>query len=502
VQILQVWFFSGLLALVAADESATFREFFAPLDPPRPIGVIAVAEPKPAWPPNSLEAIRIAIEDYQEWIQIDVRQAKDGLLVVSDGEIRLPDGQTRRVRELSGADLQQILIGSPFGDRLPGERVPALREALEMAKGKINLVLACSEVDRDRLIEELERTAMRRQVLIAGDGQLVSAMAKAGFAVLTEPTGFERLSGSQAPVVIRLSAEEATPDRVADLHGKNARVLVDSNAKVNPWDNLAATNVDFVRTDRAREMIAHIALKDRSRPFRYSIHRGALRYCPENTLPAVEETIRLGADFVELDIRTSSDGRFYILHDASVDRTTNGTGPFATMDTPAIARLDAGGKFAAAYRGTPVPTFDECLDVANGKIDIYIDAKNITPEALAAIMRKYYLVEGSVVYQSPAYLAKLKELVPSVKTLPPLVASGAIDAMARGLKPYGVDVPWRLVSKELIDRCHAHGIQVFCDVPDEVTPEQCLGSGLDVIQTDRPMTILRAYEIHAARSGK
>jgi len=64
----------------------------------------------------------------------------------------------------------------------------------------------------------------------------------------------------------------------------------------------------------------------KTRPVRFSLHRGASRYAPENTVPAFEKAIRLGADFVEFDVRTTSDGKFYLLHDSALDGKTNGKG--------------------------------------------------------------------------------------------------------------------------------------------------------------------------------
>src|SRR5246500_1006729 len=80
-------------------------------------------------------------------------------------------------------------------------------------------------------------------------------------------------------------------------------------------------------------------------------HRGEHLHHPENTIPAFEEAIRLGADFIEVDVRTTSDGKLVLSHDATVDRCTNGHGEVAKMTFDEIRALDAGA-------GTKVPTFD------------------------------------------------------------------------------------------------------------------------------------------------
>src|SRR5580693_4731176 len=78
-------------------------------------------------------------------------------------------------------------------------------------------------------------------------------------------------------------------------------------------------------------------------------HRGEHRAHPENTLPAFQAAIDAGADFFELDVRTTSDGRLVLMHDAKVDRTTNGTGLVRQMTFDQIRDLDAGAKFNAAF---------------------------------------------------------------------------------------------------------------------------------------------------------
>src|ERR1044071_3237550 len=97
-------------------------------------------------------------------------------------------------------------------------------------------------------------------------------------------------------------------------------------------------------------------------------HRGEHLQHPENTMPAYAAAVEAGADFIETDVRTTSDGRLVIMHDASVDRCTNGHGEVASMTFAGIQKLDAGIKFRDTFRGTPVPTFEEVMEFARGKI--------------------------------------------------------------------------------------------------------------------------------------
>ncbi len=90
-------------------------------------------------------------------------------------------------------------------------------------------------------------------------------------------------------------------------------------------------------------------------------HRGEHLHHPENTMPAFQAAIDAGADYFELDVRTTSDGKFVIMHDNTLDRTTNGTGEVHKHTFDEIRALDAGAKFAPAFAGTKVPTLDEAF---------------------------------------------------------------------------------------------------------------------------------------------
>lgn len=108
-------------------------------------------------------------------------------------------------------------------------------------------------------------------------------------------------------------------------------------------------------------------------------HRGANLVAPENTFASLERAIALGAYAVELDIRPSSDGVLYVMHDATVDRTTNGTGRISGMHSDEIDQLDAGSWFSAEFSGEPVPRLDAFLDACAGRIATYVEIKEGDP---------------------------------------------------------------------------------------------------------------------------
>ena len=157
-------------------------------------------------------------------------------------------------------------------------------------------------------------------------------------------------------------------------------------------------------------------------------HRGEHLRHPENTMPAYRAAVEAGADFIETDVRTTSDGRLVIMHDGSVDRCTDGHGDVASMTFDEIRKLDAGAKFGPAFRGTPVPSFEEVLEFAKGKIGVYIDAKRISAADLVAAVRRFGLEDHVVVYGGMELHRGIAKLEPRIKVMP---EAGSVENATR-----------------------------------------------------------------------
>ncbi len=266
------------------------------------------------------------------------------------------------------------------------------------------------------------------------------------------------------------------------------------------WDKAVAAGTDWLQTEIPEEVLARaLWQRVKNRPVRFSLHRGANRYAPENTLPAFEKAIRLGADFIEFDVHTTSDGKFYLIHDRELDGKTNGKGLIAETPSSVVAMLSAGVKFGRPYAQVGLPTLDDFLAAVASKVDLYFDAKAIAPEALVAAVERHGVVERTVVYGGPSFLARIKALNPRIRLLPPLGSPAALDMLARDLKPYAVDARWEILSAELISRCHALGIRVFSDALGQHERiqdyQKAMDWGIDLIQTDYPLRLMRAIEL-------
>jgi Glycerophosphoryl diester phosphodiesterase len=140
----------------------------------------------------------------------------------------------------------------------------------------------------------------------------------------------------------------------------------------------------------------HPLLPDGAPPYRAkpvnAAHRGGMGAAPENTMAAFDMSASIPADYIELDVRTSRDGRLVVIHDDTVDRTTDGTGSVKEMTVSELRKLDAGSAFHRRFRGERIPLLEEVLNRYAGKIGLLIEMKEHDPEAasrLAEVLGRY-----------------------------------------------------------------------------------------------------------------
>ncbi len=116
---------------------------------------------------------------------------------------------------------------------------------------------------------------------------------------------------------------------------------------------------------------------------RVAAHRGAARLAPENTLAAFRAALELGARALELDVHLTRDERVVVLHDVTLDRTTDGSGPVHLRSAAEVRALDAGGWFATRFARERVPLLHEVLRLARGRPDLHLELKGPAGSVLA-----------------------------------------------------------------------------------------------------------------------
>ena len=131
-------------------------------------------------------------------------------------------------------------------------------------------------------------------------------------------------------------------------------------------------------------------------------HRGASGkgLAPENTLAALEKALEIGVDLVEVDIHLSADGHPVVIHDRTVDRTTDGSGPVDGLTLEEIKKLDAGSWRNPTYRGERVPTMAEALDLVKGRAGLLVEVKAEEAAERAVTVIRSMRAQSHVVIQS------------------------------------------------------------------------------------------------------
>ncbi|HUG09448.1 MAG TPA: glycerophosphodiester phosphodiesterase family protein [Opitutaceae bacterium] len=242
-------------------------------------------------------------------------------------------------------------------------------------------------------------------------------------------------------------------------------------------------------------------------------HRGARAVAPENTLPSFEAALAAGVDLVEFDYRHTSDGMPVVVHDATVERTTDarriwkGRGMTVAGRTLAdLRKLDAGSWMNARFAGTRLPTLEEALDAITPRAMPLIERKAGDAATCAQILQEKSLVDGVVVIAFDwSFLRELKSLAPGLVlgALGPSSANGRGPlraAMLDAILRMGIDlVVWNnRVSRVSIAAAHARGMRVWVYTVND--PGEAVGLaeiGVDGIITDNPEPIGHALERRA-----
>ena len=247
-------------------------------------------------------------------------------------------------------------------------------------------------------------------------------------------------------------------------------------------------------------------------------HRGAAGVAPENTVVSIERAIRGGAQAIEVDAHVSSDGHLVTIHDDTVDRTTDGTGPVEHMTLEEIRRLDAGTRFTPdrgrsfPYRGAGVrvATLDEAVAAA-GLLPMIIEIKSrAAGAALGAWLRARRGAAGDTERFIVAGFER-EEVAPAAGAadwrcatradLVPFIALGKIGI--GGPLPPHVDAimlpirkgPLRLVTRSFVRRAHQRGVGVFVWTVNRPTVmRELFDIGVDGLISDVPARLRRVVD--------
>lgn len=236
-------------------------------------------------------------------------------------------------------------------------------------------------------------------------------------------------------------------------------------------------------------------------------HRGAAGIAPENTLVSFRAASAAGADVLELDVHATKDGHLVVIHDPTVDRTTDGTGEVRGMTLEALRSLDASARFTTAPGETAVgfegplcvPTLEEVL-AAFPEALFNIELKQEAPSveaAFVALLEKHGALDRTLLAaENAAIMRKLRELAPAAVTgmsaedafgfmMPADPASYRSPGYALQVPPVFGDMP--IITAETVARAHALGMEVHAwTIDDPAEMRSLLDLGVDGLITNLP----------------
>lgn len=212
-------------------------------------------------------------------------------------------------------------------------------------------------------------------------------------------------------------------------------------------------------------------------------HRGAAAYEPENTRRGIRTALAMGVTAVEVDVQLTKDGELAVIHDSTVDRTTNGTGAVRDFTLAELQRLDAG-------KGEAIPSLAEVAEEVAGKAHLIIEVKH--PEAASALLQFFQARDifdrtHVISFWHPVVKA-LKEKEPRLHTGVLLVGCPADPVgLARAARAEALVLHYAYVTPELANAARAAGLQVYIwNIDDVETLKPYLAMDLDGIGSNRP----------------
>jgi glycerophosphoryl diester phosphodiesterase len=227
-------------------------------------------------------------------------------------------------------------------------------------------------------------------------------------------------------------------------------------------------------------------------------HRGASGHAPENTMAAFRRAIQLGAGFIETDLHLTRDAKFVAIHDATLERTTNGQGSIHDATLAELRKLDAGQWYDREFSGERIPTLEEILDFSReNDVVFYLEIKydvawGMHHTLVAAIRKAENAARTIVISFDPSTIAAVRRVDPSIMVG---LLADETDHVAR---PDLVQTAQRagarqlclqssLLTTEIVDRAHAADLQVVAWTINEAQAMRgAVQMGADGIMTDLP----------------
>ncbi|EMI14659.1 glycerophosphodiester phosphodiesterase [Bacillus stratosphericus LAMA 585] len=227
-------------------------------------------------------------------------------------------------------------------------------------------------------------------------------------------------------------------------------------------------------------------------------HRGSSSAAPENTIAAFDVAVKQGADYIELDVQMTMDQHVVVIHDDTVDRTTNGNGLVKNYTLDQLKKLDAGSWFDQQYTNERIPTLQEILERYSQRIGLLIEIKHPKRQigiekAVARITNRFSYSRHIIIQSFDVHaLQRIKAFAPSLRTAL-IIKPDALKLTKRKLTTYSsfancLNMKKTMINRWWIDRIHTFGMDVFIwTVKDQKTADRIKKYPIDGVVTDNPL---------------
>ncbi|MGQ9607996.1 MAG: glycerophosphodiester phosphodiesterase [bacterium] len=236
-------------------------------------------------------------------------------------------------------------------------------------------------------------------------------------------------------------------------------------------------------------------------------HRGNSSNAPANTIESIHQAIELGVDMIELDVRMSKDGIPVLIHNDTVDETTNGHGAVSSLTLAQLKELDAGSWKGKQYANEKIPTLAEALEFAKGKVTLSLDLKDeavincMIRDIYNADMSAEVVICGCCEPQAEQIWNIDRNITVLFNTDPQLDKLAKLEDRTEFINTYiyracrerfsVLNVSYKFVNEELIYRAHLRGLSVWVWTVDDVEEmKKLIYMGVDAIYSNFPGKLL------------
>lgn len=233
-------------------------------------------------------------------------------------------------------------------------------------------------------------------------------------------------------------------------------------------------------------------------------HRGANCIAPENTLASADSCIKYGIDVMETDVKVSSDSVFFLLHDWTLDRTTDGSGYMYEHPASYIDSLDAGSWFGEEWAGQKVPRFQELLAKARqGGLQITVDYKDGDIDKIVDLIKEEDMLNDTYfTFSNDEDVIAFRAKYPEIRTLQAYLREPEdLDIIISTMDPDIIVCDINVLTEEIVTKCHKQRLQVLALILglDDKTElnQKAVDLKVDVVATDRPESFRRQFNYDA-----